>query len=223
MKAGPSISFSTSEESGALFFSSGRTFRRDAECLESLRRYMKDNHESWLTFGAAKGYPVTKDNLIFVTGVDLAKDFNTLVYHKTQRDSKLSLSIQVPTVISAGAKIWKKTHNQYVDEAHGPGEKGTPMPPNEDQILVSTAPEDHAELLEARQCVFIRRLILQKRFLWVKVIKAGAGPHNLPPSDDFPGSGVGGIAVAEEDPYAMVIDPDHSPAVCTYILRECIY
>jgi hypothetical protein len=224
MSAGAKVSFSATEDSGAHFFSRNRTFRRETNNTEHCRQYMKAHYKSWLEFGKKKGRPVSLDNLVLVTGVDLAKDFHVLAYRKLDTKATLSLSASIPSVISTGAKLWKKSQsNSIVYEAHGPGEEGMPPLPDRARILQSTAPEDHEDLLMSRHCVFLRRIVIQDRIFWIQ-IKAAGGPHFIPPEDRYePQRDTTIASIHDTELDVIVLDPDLPPAVRHHLVSHYPY
>jgi hypothetical protein len=211
------FSISTTGEFGAYFFSQGRTFRRDTERTGNCKRYMKENYKSWLKFAQDTGHEVDLGNLVFITGVDLAKDFHQLVYQKSRQHTGLELSVETPDLltadIGASLKHWKRREvDDYSDDHDGPDNAWSPLQPNERVILDQTAPEDHADLLAARQSIFLRRFIIQDRIFWVNM-KAAAGPDVLPPRDPSNGGNAIGIGIIR-DVDVDVIDSDLPRAVC---------
>lgn len=123
-----------------------------------------------------------------MTGVDLTREFAAFAYSDNNTHGVCTFSAAVPAVASASASLWGSwSTGGFVHTNCGPylipatqGDNN----PEEDLVQGSTVPDEY------NQCVFIRYYTMRKRFFVPLVIKAGAGPHQLPKPDPS-GDGTG--------------------------------
>jgi hypothetical protein len=195
---GGKLSFSTSNECGAILATPDSIRSRDARKRKHYERYMIDNVDSWHAFTMHMGYPVRLEDLMLVTGVDLTKSWSTVVFTERQMEGAVGLEVDYATV--GGLKLassfrWKNTEQALVNwgpqpeqdmrvSSSGGSSDGRSTPDASASSLAgSTSPLNRKE----DQAIFIRRLRVKKRVLFRGLkIMANAEPGDL--SDDEPDS-----------------------------------
>ena len=182
MEPGAGITFELTSKQGAALITKHPTYREDIERKRRFRNYINDHYESWVEFARELDHG---DNIrpILVTGVDLTREFATIAYSNNQANVKCKFSAAVPTVGSASVSVWGSWHTRGLIHTNcGPSLRVTPTTQedsnsSQNSALQSAIPDEN------NQCVFIRYYTIRRRFLIPTVIKAGAGPHQLPKSD----------------------------------------
>ena len=153
------------------------TLRDDAQRLERFKRYILDNYKSWETFATDHDHGISVEDIILVTGRDITEDFAMIAFSHQEQHLNMSFEISASQIASTSASAWGSWKCEFpVFKNWGP--QGTKrrvraelMPTAEDRILGEP---------QFKQCVFLRgyRLKFRMRII-TKVIRAGAGPHDL--------------------------------------------
>ena len=132
-----------------------------------------------------------------MTGVDLTREFATVAYSDNRTRVRCEFSAALPTVASASVAVWGSwSTGGLVHTNCGPD----PVPitrgdhsSGESPALSSAIPDEYDH------CVFIRYYTIRRNlFLIPTVIKAAAGPHQLPKPD--PGDGNTGEEALQSSP-----------------------
>ena len=203
MEPGAKIAFELTSKRGAALITKHKTYREDIERELNFKNYIKKHYESWVDFSQEVGHG---DDIrpILVTGVDLTREFAAVAYSDNYTRVKCEFSAAVPTVASTSMAVWGSWRTGGLVHTNcGPD----PVPitredrgSSESSALPSTIPDEYDH------CVFIRYYTIRRRFLIPTVIKAGAGPHQLPESD--PGGDNTGEEVHWPSPVDDPIDAD---------------
>ena len=170
-----SISFRLTGDQGATLLTKHPIFREDIQLERTFKEYAKEHYDSWVTFARDRGHP---DDIkpVLVTGVDMTRDFAMMTYSKDDDDLTVEFTISAPGIASPWG-AWRTPGVVYTN--CGPQPRRSPT---DDSRM-------GADSDEYNQCVFVRYYTMRKR-LWIpKVIKAGAGPHNLGPGSPDSGGG----------------------------------
>ena len=214
VEPGARIAFEFTGKQGGALITKYPTYREDAQRQLTFEDYTKKHYDSWVRLSRDQGHG--RDiRPVLVTGVDLTREFATVAYTNNHARVECRFSAEVPAVASASASVWGSWHvGGLVRTNCGPrsvrpprGDRGS----SEGSTLESAIPPD-----EYNQCVFIRYYTIYKIFdVILKVIKAGAGPHQLPESDPEDGR-TGGERLqvsSDDDSTDEVIH--NVPSVCT--------
>ena len=174
------MAFELTRKQGAALITKHPTYRDDIERQRTFENYTKQHYESWVDFGRERG---DGENVrpVLVTGVDLTREFATVAYSDNQTRMECEFSAAVPGLASASASVWGSWHTQGLVHTNcGPDPFPTRRRRNPDQAsaLETEIPDEY------NQCVFIRYYTIRKRVFIPMIIKAGAGPHQLPKGDD---------------------------------------
>ena len=180
LEPGASFSFELTEKQGAALVTKYRTYREDVELEFAFEQYTKRHYDSWVTFArhAQHGNDVKP---VLVTGVDMTRDFAMMAYLNNRTHLSSEFTVSAPLIGSANASVWGTWNTQGLVHTNcGPQLCSPPSPdtqdPASDVDQVSVTPNEY------NQCVFIRYYTMRRRaFLFPKVIKAGAGPHDCGP------------------------------------------
>lgn len=212
MEPGAKVSFALTHKQGAALITRYPTHREDIERERAFEKYIKRHYNSWVEFAREHNYG---ENIrpVLVTGVDLTREFATLAYSDNQTDMQCEFSVGVPAVASASASLWGSWHapglihkNCGPDPSHTQENRissGIPIP-----TLQSAIPDDYDH------CVFIRYYTIRRRMFIPMVIKAGAGPHQLPkgsPGNDDASEEA--LQVSSEDEPMEIDYPETGPPI----------
>lgn len=155
---------------------------------------MLKNCESWLAFanGPDCGLELGMEDLILVTGYDLASSWAVAAFMHNEADAAIEL--QVNTGIGTGGAgmhvSWKNECNTEYNWGPRPGFLTSVEPtlsPRVSRDATLTVSNEHvqAESLTRDQCIFLRGYHVKRRvFRAVKKISAMAGPSDLPEEQD---------------------------------------
>ena len=188
VEPGAGIAFELTQDQGGALITKYPTYQEDIQRELRFKNYTKQHYDSWVDFSREQEHG---DDIqpVLVTGVDLTREFATVAYSNNRTNIRCTFSAAVPAVASASASVWgswdaeELVHTNCGPRAVRPpqGNRGS----SEGSTPGSAVPPD-----EYNQCVFIRYYTIRKLLFIPMVIKAGAGPHQLPkpdPRDDSTG------------------------------------
>jgi hypothetical protein len=186
------------------------TRREDIQPTGTPEKYMKEHYTSWVEFSSANGHGDI--NPVLVTGVDRTRDFAMMSYLNDDDDDDLRSEFITSVSEDASASAWGTWHTRgFVHTNCGPHPYfSLSSTPTTD----SAASRNHVESIsdEYNQCVFVRYYTMRKRLGIPKVIKAGAGPHDLGPGDredvDSPKAEARSPSDSGSDPTSILCDAD---------------
>ena len=159
------------------------TYREDIAHKSVFEDYTKDHYDSWVKFASKHGSDVKP---VIVTGVDMTRDFAMIVYSNNNAQLSSEFTISVPLAASASASVWGTWRTDGLVHTNCGPQVCTPPPPSNTPSLppIGAAQADTIQR-EYNQCVFIRYYTVRKRaFMFPKVIKGAAGPHDLGPGNN---------------------------------------
>jgi hypothetical protein len=180
VEPGAGITFEFTRNQGAVLITNDSTYREDIERELTFKNYIKKHYDSWVDFSRDQGHG-EDIRPVLVTGVDLTREFGTAAYSDNRARMECKFSAAVPAVASASASVWGSWRVEGLVHTNcGPhlvhtvqGDRGS----SEGSASEPGIPDEY------NQCVFIRYYTIRKWFFIPTVIKAGAGPHQLPKSD----------------------------------------
>jgi len=174
------MTFELTRKQGAALITQHPTYRDEVEREHTLENYTKQHYDSWVDFARERG-DGDGENVrpVLVTAVDLTREFATVAYSDNQTRMECEFSVAVPGIASTSVSVWGSWRAQGLVHTNcGPDPFPTPRRhdpnPNEHSTLESDIPGEYD------QCVFIRYYTIRKRLFIPMIIKAGAGPHQLP-------------------------------------------
>ena len=180
VEPGAKIAFELTSKRGAGLITKRPTYREDIERELIYKNYIKKHYQSWVDFSLEHGHG---DDIrpVLVTGVDLTQEFAAFAYSDARTRVGCEFSAAVPAVASTSVSLWGSWRTEELVHTNcGPYQIPTirnDSNSGESSATGSAIPEEYD------QCVFIRYYTIRRRFLIPTVIKAGAGPHQLPKSD----------------------------------------
>ena len=160
-----SISFELTGEKGAILLTKHPIYREDARRLGTFEKYAKEHYTSWVAFAQETGYGDVSP--VLITGVNRTKDWAMLCYSNNAGVLKCKFTTSIPEAASVWG-TWDKPG--FVHAKSGP----QPRRPPPGDGHTETVPDEY------NQCVFIRYWTVRKRSWIPRIMKAAAGPHNLP-------------------------------------------
>lgn len=183
MEPGAKLAFELGQQQGAALVTKHETYREDIERRFAFERYIKKHYNSWVDFARGHGHD-SNPKPVLVTGIDLTRDFAMVAYSHNSVRMACEFSVAVPAAASASLSLWGRWRTEGLMHTNcgprSPAIEATPSPSSSDHAApASTIPGEY------NQCVFIRYYTMRRRLI-PKIIKAGAGPHDLgdPGSDD---------------------------------------
>ena len=161
------------------------TYIEDALLESVFEKYIKRHYESWVAFARSEGYG---DDVqpVLISGFDMTRDFAMLAYSNEGTFLEAGSDVAVPMLASAHASIWVTRHTRCSPHfKSGPQSWDLPPiaqiedPPTSRLANATTIPDDF------NQCVFIRYYTARlRKWMPPKIIRAGAGPHDLGSGDN---------------------------------------
>jgi hypothetical protein len=180
LEYGSTISFRLTGRRGAALVTKYETYSENIQRHGTFKKYAKEHHASWVTFACEAGHG-DDINPVLVTGVDRTRDFAMFSYSNSGdhcMTSEFAISAPKEPFTSTWG-TWQTTG--FIFTNCGP------------QLSGNNNPESVPDLDLHDKCVFVRYYTVRKRLGIPKVIKAGAGPHDL-----GSGSGKDGRSPMEE-------------------------
>jgi hypothetical protein len=181
VEPGAGITFELTRNQGAALITKHPTYQEDIERELIFEDYTKKHYQSWVDFSRERGHG-RNIRPILVTGVDLTREFATVAYSDNRTRMECKFSATAPAVVSASASLWGSWRTDGLVHTNcGPHPfhiTQADRESSESPALESAIPDEY------NQCVFIRYYTIRmKAFIIPTVVKAGAGPHQLPRPD----------------------------------------
>jgi len=181
LEPGAHLSFELTGICGAALATKYLTYREDSILETAFEEYTKRHYDSWVTFARDKLYG-NNVQPVLVYGFDMTRDFAMVAYSNEGTSLESELTVAVPMVASASAAFWGSWHTRCSPHTNfGPQQCSPPSPEHaaDPPVHPQSAPK------EFNQCVFIRYYTMRsKKWKFPKVIRAGAGPHDLGSGDN---------------------------------------
>lgn len=205
VEPGARVAFALTHKQGAALITQHPTYREDIERERTFENYIKRHYDSWVDFARELGHG---ENIkpVLVTGVDLTREFATIAYSDNQARMECEFSAGVPAVASASVSVWGSWNTQGLVHTNcGPH----PLPARGNRITSGESTPESVIPDEYDQCVFLRYYTIRRRVFIPTVLKAGAGPHQLPegsPGEDDTGEEM--LLVSSEDDSMEIDNPE---------------
>ncbi|OBZ65404.1 Vegetative incompatibility protein HET-E-1 [Grifola frondosa] len=229
VSTGAGFTYTCTDEQGALLLLKRPGDRSLVHKSRSFMSYMRRNHASWHRFATDTcDVDLQKDEIIFVNGCVKSAEWAVAAFIERGREGELYFSGEFGPMASAGFSLsMKNSTSARVEHRMGPpqSEHRSTLPGVSE---IEETPRDGdvrgkaVDVSKFDQCVFLEYYKMKKRIWFYRVIKAAAGPHELPsqPDDSDPGSPE--LMVEEDDieevPFRSKYDPvDY---VLDYILEN---
>ena len=182
LEPGYSVSFESSEKQGAALVTKYSTYREDIQREQNFEEYTKRHYDSWVAFAREAGHG-NDVKPVLVAGVDMTKNFAMMSYSGNSVRLRSEFAVSTPGASSGSVwGTWRTEGSAFPSLKCGPL---SPLPPDSTTQIaapVSGGTNHTGPVSEYNQCVFVRYYAMRKRpLLSPKVIKAGAGPHDLGP------------------------------------------
>ncbi|KAI0044757.1 hypothetical protein FA95DRAFT_1622960 [Auriscalpium vulgare] len=177
--AGGEVSFSTSRQLGAILALPQSAHRRDTLMHRAYTAYIREHCDRWLAFAHYKYVDVELDDLVLVTGCDLAKSWATAAFMGNETNAAASLTIDVGSIANVSASFgmsWKNVQNVIynwgpaedlstsgVDRSSTNAEVGTSSATGGSQFSLTSSQIALAASEVWDQCIFIRGFHMKNR------------------------------------------------------------
>lgn len=136
--------------------------------------YIKQYYETWVDFAREQDHPEDV-RPILVTGVDLTQEFATVAYSDNQTRMQCEFSAALPGIASTSVSVWGSWETPGLVHTNcGPYPTQRSRGPSESPASESEIPDEYT------QCVFISYYMVRKRLFFPVILKAGAGPYQIP-------------------------------------------
>ena len=162
------------------------TYKEDSLLESAFESYTKHHYKSWVAFARHKQYGEDVQPVL-ISGFDMTRDFAMVAYSNESTSVESDLTITVPMLASASAAVWGTWRTRCSPHTNYGPQECSPPPPGRAIDLSSQLTETSGIPSEFNQCVFVRYYTMRMRGplgLFPKVIRAGAGPHDLGPGDN---------------------------------------
>ena len=175
--SGSTVSFQLTGGQGAALVTKHQTYREDIQRTGTFEKYAKQHHASWVAFARETGHG-DDINPVIVTGVDRTRDFAMMSY--SNDDHEMTSEFTTSVLEAAPTSAWGTWHSTGVVFTNcGPQLCCPPPSTRTAQLTPSGNKNTESGSDEYNQSVFVRYFTVRKRLGIPKVIKAGAGPHDL--------------------------------------------
>ena len=184
MKPGASLTFEFTERQGAALVTKCRTFREDVDLEAAFEEYTKRHYNSWVAFARSKQYG-NDIKPVLVTGVDMTRDFAMMAYSSNSARLSSKFTISDPLLTSASGSAWGRWETRGLVHTNcGPQLRTLSL--LSDELGAENSGTGTGDISkEFNQCVFVRYYTMRWRaFMFPKVMKAAAGPHDLGDGDN---------------------------------------
>jgi hypothetical protein len=174
---GAGLSFELTGNRGAALATRHPTYNEDSQVDSAFKKYTIRHYKSCVKFARDKEYG---ENLrpVLVSGFEMTKDFAIMAYSNNRTSVQPDETFPTPMFGSTSASnswTWRTPCRPHLK--HGPQRC---RPPSPSQSRAAESPPN-----EFNQCVFVRYYTMRFEFgLFPRVIRAGAGPHDLGPGDN---------------------------------------
>ena len=162
------------------------TYREDSKRESAFVKYTKRHYASWVALARHKEYGEDVQPVL-ISGLDITRDFAMAAYSNESTSIESDLTITVPMLASASAAVWGTWRTRCSPHTNYGPQECSPPPPDRAIDLSSQLAETSGIPSEFNQCVFVRYYTMRMRGplgLFPKVIRAGAGSHDLGPGDN---------------------------------------
>ena len=203
MEPGARIAFELSHKQGAALITRHPVYPEGAERAGDFKTYTKEHYNSWVDFALENGHGEDV-RPVLVDGVHLTREFAMFAYSDNQTRIRCEFSADFPAVASASVSLWGSWHTQGLVHTNcGPHSVTT-----EGNLCLNKNPAPESVIpQECNQCVFVSYYTVRKMLGFPRVIKAGAGPHQLP--EGGPGHDDTGEVAVVEDSGSDSMDVDY--------------
>ena len=185
LELGANVSFELTGNRGAALVTKHRTCREDHLLESAFEDYTKNHYESWVAFARHKKYG---DDVqpVLVSGFDMTRDFAMVAYLNEGTSVESGLTFAVPMFASASASLWGTWRARRSPHTNcGPHQTCPPSRERAIDLPSSQLAGAGNTLDEFDQCVFIRYYTMRlRKWRFPKIIRAGAGPHDLGSGDN---------------------------------------
>ena len=187
LEPGANFSFELTEDRGAALVTKYPTYRMDTVVEAAFREYTERHYKSWVEFIHNKRYG--KDvQPVLVSGFDVTRDFAMAAYSHEGASLESDLTITVPMLASASASVWGTWRTRCSPHTNYGPQGYAPLPLERTVELASPQSAEGDIPNEFNQCIFLRYFTMRWRMaIFPKVIRAGAGPHDLGSGDNTGG------------------------------------
>lgn len=148
---------------------------------------MLQNLEHWYLFATDRlGIDLRESDLLFVYGHIKTTVWAEAAFTSSSTDSELSISTSVPTLGASGIFSVELSNRQIPTIFHRWGPPGRVTSERELDALITLPSPSVEDAFD--QCIFLNYFKMKRRFRKKMVVRAAAGPHELPrsPPEDPP-------------------------------------
>ncbi|KAH9949139.1 WD40 repeat-like protein [Amylocystis lapponica] len=182
---GAGLQFQCTDEQGALLVMKEPATREELHPSRRMANYMRQNHQSWYTFATEVcDLDIEREDIIFVRGWVKTAEWAVAAFVHEGRAAQLTFSGDFTAGANASFTLATATNVTVLPEVSA-GPRGMVQQGRRASLRITGPPDlDAAQDQLHEQCVFLHYYKMKMRFFWPRVMKAAAGPHELPSSGD---------------------------------------
>ena len=217
--AGGSFSFKCTDNQGALLMFSPAAYSTEIRSKRHIINYMREHFARWMQFSEKYGLDLKEHEILFVCGMTKTARWAVAAFQGNYKRKQGLISADLGS--AGGLNMSVSISNQSLPQTHrkvGPNRTGSTNAP----LLTGPDGEGSAVAEEPTdQCIFIHYYQMKRRLGWLRVVKAAAGPHELPPPgpDEEELEIVAEGEVDEEDEFEQATNPSKVSQLPPYAPR----
>lgn len=185
--SGGGLQFQCTDQQGAVLITK-EAIDRDALLPNRwMVKYMRQHYHSWYVFATeTQGLTLAKEELIFVRGWAKTADWSVAAFMHEGQSAQLSFNGDFGLPASASFSIAMSDNSSPILQRNsGPRANRLNRRHGSSPAGQKNTRATRSQGSKRDQCVFLHYYKLKVRFgLWPTVMKAAAGPHNLPDASE---------------------------------------
>ncbi|RPD70204.1 WD40 repeat-like protein [Lentinus tigrinus ALCF2SS1-7] len=188
VSGGASFNFKCGADVGAFLVFSPKSYSMDIESKRHVVNYIRANFTHWLAFADKFGLEKKDQDLFFVCGTTKTSRWARAAFRGQYKKKQGTITADFSS--AAGLNLSVSISNQSLPtSSYGAGPTRRARSPTLSTVVsASGSPDAEGADEPIDQCIFIHYYKVKRRIWGNKVMKAAAGPHDLPSPDPDEGS-----------------------------------
>ncbi|KAI0743147.1 WD40 repeat-like protein [Daedaleopsis nitida] len=180
--AGGNFSFKCSADTGGFLMYHPTSYSCDIESKRHVVNYIREHFDNWLEFANNKwGQDLKEEEIRFVCGTTKTSKWAVAAFHGQFKKKQGSISADLSSV--AGLNVSVSISDEVLPQSYyNNGPRRRPASSIASTIISPDQSQTSLDVEEkADQCIFIHYYKSKRKFLGFRMLKAAAGPDELPP------------------------------------------